>query len=512
MRLSHPMADRMPILQVSALRKDFPGVTALGGVSASFYAGEVHGLVGENGAGKSTLMNILAGVQTPTAGQVFLHGKAVHFRTVAEAQAAGIVMIHQELNLIDELSVADNIFLGREQSAGPFVRSGRHRTEATRLLAQLRSRLDPRTLVGRLSVAEKQLVEIAKAISCRASVLIMDEPTAVLTERETAALFDLIADLRRRQVSIIYISHLLPEVLKICDRVTVMRDGAIVRSLDHEALKSTNERELASMMVGRRLADHFPQKHKPADEMLFSVRGICSGNRVHDVTLAIRRGEIFGLAGLVGAGRTELGEAIAGIRRATGQILLDGKRQRIRTVSDAVAGGIAYLSEDRKGRGLTLPMSTIENIVMVSLARYSHGLLSAREQRMATSRYVDGLRIKLSDAREPVRSLSGGNQQKVALAKWLEVLPRFLILDEPTRGVDIGAKEEIYRLIKGLALEGRGILLISSEFNELIGLCHRIGVMREGRLVGVVDGAEATEEMLMHLSAGIASDDKIESI
>lgn len=492
------------ILDIRDVCKEFPGVQALRDVSLRLQSGEVHGLIGENGAGKSTLMKILAGVYEPTSGTVLFRGRAVRWRGVAESQRGGIAMIHQEFNLVDELSAAENIFLGRERSRFGFVRRSELREEAGELLQRLNSSIEPDQPVRDLSVAEKQLVEIAKAISCNASVLIMDEPTAVLTARETESLFGLIEQLRSQGVTIVYISHILPEVLRICDRITVMRDGQVVRTLGADEVKSVNEKQLASMMVGRPMADHFPPRGTPSNRVLLRVTDVSSGQHVRGVSLEVREGEIVGLAGLVGAGRTELAEAIAGLRkRDGGSVEIAGNRLRAVRPADAVGAGIAYLSEDRKGTGLTLDMNVIENVVMVSLRRYSRGLLLASRQREAARRYVKKLGIRVADLGDPVQKLSGGNQQKVALAKWLETNPRILILDEPTRGVDIGAKEEIYRLIKGLTDSGMGCLMISSELNELLGMCHRIAVMREGRLMGIVDGAAASEESLMHLAAGV---------
>ena len=496
------------ILEVRNIDKEFPGVRALKSVSLAFRAGEVHGLVGENGAGKSTLMRIMAGAEHPTRGEMLLAGERVSWRGaggVAKAQRAGIAMIHQELNLVDELSVAENIFLGRESSIAGFVRTGKVRQAAAHLLRQVGSRIDPKALVRDLSVAQRQLVEIAKAVSCRARVLIMDEPTAVLTSSETESLFRLIGRLRQTGVTIIYISHILPEILRICDRLTVMRDGAVVRTLENAQVMQATERQVASLMVGRAMAEYFPGRIAPSGEVVLEVRDLSSEPWVHHASLTIRRGEILGIAGLVGAGRTELAETIAGLRQPTGgEILLHGVPVKVHCSRQAVKNGIAYLSEDRKGKGLSLPMSTSDNIVMVSLKRYSAGLLRIRKQHQAAQANVKRLRIRVADVRDPVANLSGGNQQKVALAKWLEINPRVLILDEPTRGVDIGAKEEIYKLIQRLAADGMACLMISSELNELLGMCHRIAVMREGRIVATVDGGLATEESLMGLAAGVA--------
>ena len=500
------------ILAMRHICKQYPGVVALDDVNLALLPGEIRGLIGENGAGKSTLMKVLSGVIEPSAGHVFFRGEPAHsrWRNVAQAQRAGIVMIHQELNLVDDLSVADNIFLGQEQTLGGLVRTRRQRTQATALLQRLRAQVDPRDRVADISLAQKQLVEIAKALAHNARILIMDEPTAVLSGHEIHALFDLMAQLRKEGVTILYISHILSEVLAVCDRITVMRDGKIVRTLGRAKVNQVTESQLASMMVGRPMSDYFPPRESHPPTVLMSIRGLCSGKHVQDVSLNICCGEILGLAGLVGAGRTELGETIAGLRRRdAGTMEMEGEELKISAPADAVAQGIAYLSEDRKGCGLALGMSTSDNIVMVSLKRYSLlGLLLVDKQRRATQRYIEQLKIKVADADDPVSELSGGNQQKVALAKWLETHPKVLILDEPTRGVDIGAKEEIYRLIRSLARTGMACLLISSEFNELLGMCHRIGVMRQGRLVGMVgmvagDGETATEETLMHLAAGI---------
>ncbi len=476
---------------------------ALDGVTLSLRGGEVHSFVGENGAGKSTLMKIIAGIHLPTAGRLVYRGRPVVWRRCAEAQEAGIAMIHQELNLVDELTVADNIFLGRERMAGGFVSVKKSRREAAGLLRQLNADVDAGARVGDLSIAQRQLVEIAKALSCDASVLIMDEPTAVLSQRDTAALFAVIRGLRARGVCILYVSHLLSEVLAISDRVTVMRDGRVVTTLDGENLKGVSERDIATLMVGRPMADHFPPRGVCEGSPSFAVQDV-STDLLKDISFDVRRGEIFGLAGLIGSGRTELAETIFGVRTAhTGSVSLDGGLLSIKRPADAIGQGLGYLSEDRKGTGLTLPMSVIENTTLVSLARYSRVLINHRREAAATQGHIDRLQIKVGDAEEAVDHLSGGNQQKVALAKWLETEPRVLIVDEPTRGVDIGAKEEIYRLLKDLAARGTCIIMISSELNELLGMCHRIGVMRAGRLVAVVDGASATEETLMHHAAGV---------
>jgi len=508
-----PAAATSTELTVHDLSKSFPGVLALDEVSLSFRGGQVHGVIGENGAGKSTLMNILAGVHEPTAGQLRMNGQPLAVGSVQAAAAGGIVMIHQELNLIDELSVADNIFLGREFVRRGLISGSRTVGAAQAVLASFGCELDPRAKVGRLSIAEKQMVEIAKALSQDAKVLIMDEPTAVLTSNEVTKLFELVGELRSRGVCVIYISHILPEVLTICDRVTVLRDGRRVTTLRRDEIGDGHEAEakLASLMVGREMSEHFPPRRPHREGVVLSVRGLSCPPHVRDVRFDLHDGEVLGFAGLIGAGRTEMAEAIAGLRKTTpdplkrgsGVVFVEGASLAARGPLDAVRAGVCYLSEDRKGAGLNLSMSIAANTTLVSLKRYCHPLISPREERAAAQRHVRRLRTKTTDVRDPVETLSGGNQQKVALAKWLEMSPKVLILDEPTRGVDIGAKEEIYRLIQELTQQGMSCVFISSEINELLGMAHRIVVMRGGRVAGIVDGSSATEEDVMHLAAGV---------
>jgi ribose transport system ATP-binding protein len=492
-----------PVISIENLSKRFGSVRALDGVDLQLLRGEVHGLVGENGAGKSTLMKVLSGVEQPTSGELLVNGSRVHLHGVLDAIKLGIVMIHQELNLVDELSVADNIFLGREFTRVGLVSRRRAENESRRLLDRIGHELDPARLVRTLSIADKQMVEIAKALSYNASVLIMDEPTATLTERESNALLGLVDHLRQTGVTIVFISHLLPQVLRISNRVTVLRDGRVVTTLDAGEVRTTSERELASLMVGRSMTDYFPPRGPHWDDVALSVRDLSVPDRVESVSFDVRAGEIFGLAGLIGAGRTETAEAIVGLRhKSSGQIFLNGKPVRINGVVESSQLGIAYLSEDRKDAGLTLNMSIIDNTTLVSLRRYSRVFLNRSKQKLATQGHALRLRLRAGSLTDAVSTLSGGNQQKVLIAKWLEVSPRVLIVDEPTRGVDIGAKEEIYHLLHELAAQGLACIMISSEMNELIGLCHRIGVMRLGRLVTILDGQQATEEQIIH-AAGL---------
>ena len=509
-----------PAAALEDVTVDFPGTRALDGVSLDFAPGEVHAVVGENGAGKSTLMRTLAGLQRPTGGNVLIGGEAVALRSAAAAARLGVAMIHQELNLVDELSVAENLHLGREPTRRGLLRRRDMIDESRRLLASVGSDADPRARLGRLSVAQQQLVEIAKALGQDARVVIMDEPTAVLGERESAALFALVRRLRGEGRTVIYVSHRLAEVLDLSDRISVLRDGRLVATLAGEDMASATPERLASLMVGRPMGDHFPPRPSVGEAVAFEVENVSVPGVVHDVSFAVRAGEVFGLAGLIGAGRTETAEAVVGLRRrSSGAIRVGGEVVRVNDVADALRAGVAYLSEDRKAAGLLLEMGIAANTTMATLPRYCNArpldLIDRKAESSVALAHAENLRTRFGRLGDPVSSLSGGNQQKVALAKWLDARPRVLILDEPTRGVDVGAKEEIYRVIAGLAAGGLACVVISSEMNELLGLCHRIGVMRGGRLVGTLDGtldgtpdgtpdAEgAGEAAIMRLAAGV---------
>ncbi len=503
------MDTAAPILEVQQLTRTFPGVVALSGVSLALRGGEVHGLVGENGAGKSTLVKLLAGVHTPTSGQIRLEGRPVSIRHPAGAMELGIAMVHQELNLIPELSVAENIFLGREIRRLGLLRRGRMHAEARRLLEQVGCRVPPGRAVASLSIAQQQMVEIAKALSVRARVLILDEPTAVLSGAEVEGLFALIGRLTQRGVTVLYISHILPEVLRLCDRVTVLRDGQLVTTLARAQLGQgpAAETKLASLMVGRPMADHFPPRRALAGDapVRLAVEHLWAEGGVADVSLSVRAGEIVGLAGLVGAGRTESAEALFGLRRRLGgRVTLDGKPFAPRSPREAAGAGLAYLSEDRKARGLLLDRSLEENFTLASLNRFGRWLLRGRPLRRAAETQARAVALRARSLDQSARSLSGGNQQKVYLGRWLLTSPGVLILDEPTRGVDIGAKEEIYRLIAELAGGGTACVVISSEINELLGLCHRLAVMRGGRTVATLGPGEMTEQAVMHHAAGVS--------
>lgn len=489
-------------VEIANLVVEFPAVRALDGVSVSFEPGVVHAIVGENGAGKSTLMKVLSGLLQPTSGEVRLDGKTVRLPTPRSARDAGVAMIHQELNLVDELEVAANIFLGEETTKFGRLDDRAMREKAKPYLVGLKAPFEPDSLVGDLPVAAKQIVEIAKALAAEASVIVMDEPTAILSPAEAEGLFESIRNLRSKGATVIYISHRLEEVVALADRVTVLRDGQLVTTLNRG---QADEAALASLMVGRPLSDMFPPRREVAgSEPLLQASNLSDGDRVLDASVDVRPGEIVGLAGLVGSGRTELAEIIVGARASfAGSIKVAGRQISPRNVREALREGLAYVSEDRKGLGLFQDLSSVENVSIASLEDRAKPFVNAKAEIETTKKWVRALDIRVGDIEAPISTLSGGNQQKVSLARWLECEPRVLILDEPTRGVDVGAKAEIYRLIHKLAGEGKACLVISSEINELLGLCNRIVVMHRGRTVGEVDGATATEESVMALASGL---------
>jgi ribose transport system ATP-binding protein len=484
------------------IEKQFGPVRVLHGVSFELAPGRIYGLLGENGAGKSTLMKILAGYERPSAGTFSIDGTLKTFDSSRDAEATGIVLIHQELNLADHLSIVQNMFLGHEIKRGLFLDEPAMREAARARLADVGLHKQPDTRVRNLIVAEKQLVEIAKAMLRDARLLIMDEPTATLTPAETQRLFALMARLKDDGVTIIYISHKLDEVERVTDEVIVMRDGRFVsRGLTAE----TTRQQMANLMVGREVSDMFPDKPViPADaRVAFKVDNAYVPGWAENVSFSVRAGEVFGFAGLVGAGRTELFEGLIGLRaRTAGRITLDGEDINPRNPRAAMKHGITYLSEDRKGRGLHVDMALKDNLTMMTLERYAHPLLDAQAERDALKKAVGDFGIRTGNLASRARMLSGGNQQKLALAKFLHPDPRVVVLDEPTRGVDVGAKRDIYFLIHALAAEGRAVIVISSELIELIGLCHRVAVMRGGELVATLGPGHLTEERLIAHATG----------
>ncbi len=502
------------LVTMEGIEKSFPGVHALADCRFDLRAGEVHALVGENGAGKSTLMKVLAGVYSRDAGQVFFKGRPVDIPNPRAAQDLGISMIHQELNLMPHLTVAQNIFIGREpRGALKFLLDEKDTNLKTReLLDTLHLKLNPRARVSSLSVAKQQMVEIAKALSLNAEVLIMDEPTAALTEGEIQELFRIIRQLRTKGVGIVYISHRLEELKQISDRITVMRDG---RYIDTVPTPEATIDQIISMMVGRTIYEASPEipDNGHADVML-EVRNLNRGRALHDISFSLKRGEIVGFAGLMGAGRTEVARAIFGADPIdSGEIYVAGKRVRIKGPSDAVRHGIGYLSEDRKRYGLTLGMDVEENIVLAAFNRFLNwlGFVDRARTRATAERLVEMLSIKTPSIQQKAKNLSGGNQQKLVIAKWLTADTHILIFDEPTRGIDVGAKSEIYKLLNELARQGKSIIMISSELPEVLRMSHRIIVMCEGRITGTLDAADATQEKIMQYATqrgGILSADE----
>ena len=481
--------------------KRYGSVEVLHDVSFSLEPGRVVGLLGENGAGKSTLMKILAGYEQSSAGDFTINGVAHRFASSREAEREGVVLIHQEFNLADDLSVAQNIFLGHEWQKGLLLDDRGMNAAALSVMQQVGLTVSPERKVRELIVAEKQLVEIAKALSRSARLLIMDEPTATLTPVETERLFDLIAQLKAQGVSIIYISHKLDEVERITEELVVMRDGCFVTRVPTPA---TTRQQMANLMVGRDVSDMFPVKDvPPAAAPLLKVSGLTVPAWAHDVSFEVRPGEILGFAGLVGAGRTELFEGLLGLRpRSAGQIEIDGALAELRSPRQGIRHGIAYLSEDRKGKALHVKLGLRQNLTLLALDRYATPLLDGKAEQQALREKVDDFGIRVGNLANPASSLSGGNQQKLALAKFLHPDPKVIVLDEPTRGVDVGAKRDIYFLIQRLARQGRGVVVISSELMELIGLCHRVVVMRAGCVQATLDASQLNEKELIAYATG----------
>ena len=494
-----------PVLALEQVSKSFGPVEVLHTVDLALQAGQVHALIGENGAGKSTVMKILGGFLQPTSGRVLLDGQPAAFRSGPEAEAAGIVVIHQEFNLAPALSVAANIFLGREITlAGGRLDHRAMRDAAAALLAELGTTIRPDARIRDLSVPDRQMVEIAKALSRRARVLIMDEPSAALTHREVGALYEQVDRLRGEGVALMFCSHRLDEVTRLADRITVLRDGHVVR----RALRGEmTEDGMATAMVGRELSGIFPARDTATAAELLRVEGLSVPGLVHDAHLTLRRGEVLGIAGLVGSGRTELAEGIAGLRTATGAIRVDGRPVPLRRPGDAARAGIAYLTEDRKEAGLLLEKPLTTNLTLAALGDFGFLIDRAREARAMADATRD-FDIRAASPSMPAGSLSGGNQQKLLLAKTMLTGPQIVIIDEPTRGIDVGTKQQIYRFVRDLARQGRGVIVISSELAEVIGLSDRVLVMRQGRIAGEVAGDAITEENIVRLAMGLDGERK----
>ena len=497
------MTEKSPIIRMRNVSKSFGGVHALKNVQLDIFSGEVHALLGENGAGKSTLIKIITGVHQPDNGEISLKGELVSFDNPREAQQRGIAAIYQEPSLFPDLSIAENILVGRQPLSGGRISWRQMNQEAGELLTRLGVDLNPKTKARNLSVAQQQMVEIARALSVHAQVLIMDEPTSSLTSNEVADLFRITRKLRDEGTAVVFISHRLEELFALADRVTTLRDGEYVGTRE---MANVTTDELIQMMVGRKLDDLFPKQDVERGDVLLEVANLSVAGAFKDVSFKLHAGEILGMSGLVGAGRTDVACSIFGVKPASsGDILIDGERIEIDNPQKAMALGISYVPEDRQNHGLILPMTIGDNMTLPTLDAYAtNGWLHPKKEKAAAVEGMQKLEVKATGIEQKAKELSGGNQQKVVLAKWLSTNPRILILDEPTRGIDVGTKAAVHRLMSSLAAQGMAILMISSELPEVLGMSDRILVMREGHLTGEFDRAEATQEKLMMAATGTA--------
>ncbi|MDA7916115.1 sugar ABC transporter ATP-binding protein [Verrucomicrobia bacterium] len=490
----------VPLLEMRGIHKRFSGVHALDGVELTLHAGEVLALLGENGAGKSTLIKMLGGAHRPDEGEILIDGKPIEIHSAADSRKAGIAVIYQEFNLVPELTVAENMFLGRESTRFGFIDHKAEQDKAAMWLQRIGLEVDPDVLCGQLTVAQQQSVEIAKALTFDARILVMDEPSAVLTDKEVENLFKVVRDLRKSGIGIIYISHRLNEIDALGDRLLILRDG---QKVGEGSVAETDRNSLIKMMVGRSLEDEFPPRSVEVGEERLRVDNLNRGKSVKDVSFSVKAGEIVGFSGLVGAGRTETMRLIVGAdRRDSGEIRIGGELVGMRSPKEAIAAGVCLLSEDRKREGLVLEHSTVDNFGLPNLERFSEGWwLDDGSVREEFSNYTKELSLKVSGPDQPVNELSGGNQQKVVMAKWLARHTDVILFDEPTRGIDVGAKFEIYQLMNKLAAAGKAIVMVSSELPEILGMSDRILVMREGRLAGEIRNTpETTQEDVLYLA------------
>ncbi len=488
-----------PFLEMRNITKQFPGVLALNNVNLQVYPGQVLALVGENGAGKSTLMKVISGVHKMDAGEIILEGKSVNITSPLHSRQLGVSIIFQELSVLNNMNIAENIFVGREKKKNGFVDKKAQHAEAKALLARVGLDIDTRTKTGLLSTAQKQMVEVAKALSFNSKLIIMDEPTSSLTDNETAKLMDIIRSLRDEGVAIVFISHRMNEIFEISDEIAVMRDGEMV---DRMITAEVDEARVISSMVGRDVNDIFHKEEAPIGDVVLEVKNLSTKNFLKDVSFNVRAGEIVGFAGLVGAGRSEVMRALFGIdSRESGEIFIDGKQVNIRNPIDAIRAGMGFVPEDRKEQGLILKMSVRENASIAALSSVAKGwFIDKRAEKNLSNEYVAKLRVKTPSNEQKVNNLSGGNQQKVVIAKWLANHPRVLILDEPTRGIDVGAKKEIHMLTSELAKQGVAVIMISSELPEVLGMSDRIYVMHDGQIKGEVAREDASQESIMKIA------------
>lgn len=494
---------RTTFVEMENISKSFSGNQVLNNVQFTVLSGEIHALMGENGAGKSTLIKILTGIYPKDSGVVRMKGKQVHIANPKEAEQKGISVIHQELNIIPYLTVAQNMFMGKELTKKFGILDTKEMQNRTKKsLEDLGvTNIDPNEIASNLSVGQQQLVEIARALATKAEMIVMDEPTAALTEREIESLFEVIDSLKKKGVSIIYISHRMEEIFQICDRITVLRDG---ESIGTRNISDTSFQEIVKMMVGRELGDRFPNREGKIGEVVFEAHELSSPGWFENVSFRVREGEILGVAGLMGAGRSEMMEAIFGFRKMkSGSVKLNGKELHIKHPRDAIEAGIGFITEDRKTKGLVIDASIKENMALTNLKDISKtGVISKQDEKKLVDQLIERLMIRTTSSEQPAKSLSGGNQQKVVIAKWLGIHPTLLIMDEPTRGVDVGAKTEIYDIMGELTRNGVAIIMISSELTEVLGVSDRVMVVHEGKVTGFLDREQANQEKIMTLATG----------
>ncbi|EQJ29614.1 ABC transporter family protein [Clostridioides difficile P11] len=491
------------ILKLSNIAKEFPGVRALDNVNFELFHGEVHALLGENGAGKSTMIKILTGAHPKTSGKFIFEGKEIEHISPDISKKIGINAIYQELTVFDELTVAQNIFMGKEINGKVLTNDKKMNEEAKKIFDNMGIDINPNSLVKELSIAQKQMVEIARVLSSETKVLIMDEPTSSISKKETEILFRLINDLKESGVSIIYISHRMEELFEICDRITIMRDGKTISTLNTKDVSS--EEELVNLMIDRKLDQFFPKRKVEIKEEIMRVENLTKNNVFNDISFNIRKGEILGIGGLVGSKRSEIVEAIFGLRTYdSGKIYLNNEEVKFKTPSDAIENGLGLITEDRKGTGLFLQMSVKENTTMAGVKKISKfkSIIDRKKEKEILEKYIEALKIKTPHMNQVIQSLSGGNQQKAIIARWLLLQPDILIMDEPTRGIDVNAKAEIYNLMGDLVESGVSIIMISSEIPELISMSDRIMVMREGHISGFLEGEEMIENNVLKLAFG----------
>ena len=490
-------------LKIQNISKSFPGTKALDNVSMDVHEGEVHALVGENGAGKSTLMNIISGVLKADSGSILLDGKEMHFDHPKQAQDAGIAFVHQELAMCPELTVAENLFIGRDFLQGKGLVNFKEMNKcAEEILKPFKHGISPTDRVSSVNIAEQQIIEMVRATSQACKILILDEPTSSLTDTETIVMFKIINNLKAKGISIIYISHKMDEIFQICDRVTVLRDG---KYIDTKLVQEVNERDILYMMIGREISDLYPPKgNNITDEVIFEVKNLSKKRKYKNINIKLKRGEVLGIVGLIGAGRTEMACGICGIEKPdSGEMTLEGKPMKVSNFKDAIVQGLTYMTEDRKKQGLYLDFDISKNLTCSNLDKVPNKkIINRREENRIAHDFAERMRIKCSSVEQKVGSLSGGNQQKVMLSKWVFTDPKVLILDEPTRGIDVGEKAQIHKMMRAYANSGIGVIIISSEMPEIIGMSDRVLVMHKGEIIGELSGDEITEKNMIFLATG----------